>query len=77
MIFFGKKKIIYIYFLNFDLLDFSKLLSLLLKVTQVITEHRSKEKHKQHKKTLFFYPKGKKSLDLRPKASAGALSKPV
>ena len=51
---------------------------LLLKVTKAITGDKKNAKNgpKQYNK-LFFCPKGKKSLDRRPKLSAGARSKPA
>ena len=56
----------------------SKLLRLLLKVTKVTTGHQKFPKMGQNSiiSSLFFCPKGEKSLGRRPKPSTGARSRP-
>ena len=56
---------------------FSKLLRLLLNVTEVTTEHQKWSKISTNSVKSFFCPKGKTSFVRRPKLSAGAWRKPA
>ena len=75
--FFGFFRFLGFFLLDF-LLDFFKLtIRLLLKVTEVPTEHQKLPKRSENSIKTLFCPKGKKRLGRRPKPSTGARNKPA